>query len=117
MKTAVIGLGLIGGSMAIDLRRAGVATHITGIDRDAAHREQALALGLADNVTDSLDAIGDADLVLLAIPVNAIASILPQVLEKTGSGTVVIDAGSTKKQVCQAVAGLPGRGKFVAAHP
>ncbi|MFM7329122.1 MAG: prephenate dehydrogenase [Bacteroidota bacterium] len=117
MKTAVIGLGLIGGSMAIDLRRAGVATHITGIDRDAAHREQALALGLADNVTDSLDAIGDADLVLLAIPVNAIASILPQVLEKTGPGTVVIDAGSTKKQVCQAVAGLPGRGKFVAAHP
>lgn len=117
MKTAVIGLGLIGGSMAIDLRRAGVATHITGIDCDAAHREQALALGLADTVSDTLNAISDADLILLAIPVNAIVSILPQVLEITGPGAVVIDAGSTKKQVCQAVAGLPGRGKFVAAHP
>lgn len=117
MRTAVIGMGLIGGSMAIDLRKAGVATHITGIDRDPHHREQALALGLADAVTDTLEPIADAELVLLAIPVNAIVSILPQVLEKTGPGAVVIDAGSTKKQVCQAVAGLAGRGKFVAAHP
>lgn len=117
MKTAVIGMGLIGGSMAIDLRKAGVATHVTGIDRDPHHREQALALGLADAVTDTLEPIAAAELVLLAIPVNAIVSILPQVLEKTGPGAVVIDAGSTKKQVCQAVAGLAGRGKFVAAHP
>lgn len=117
MKTAVVGLGLIGGSMAIDLRKAGLATHITGIDRDPGHREQALALGLVDSVSDSLDVLSDADLVILAIPVNAIVSILPSVLECTGPGAVVFDAGSTKKQVCQAVSGLAGRGKFVAAHP
>jgi len=117
MKTVVVGLGLIGGSMAIDLRKAGLATHITGIDHSPGHREQALMLGLADTVSDSLDALADADLVILAIPVNAIVSILPAVLKKTRPEAVVVDAGSTKKQVCQVVSGLAGREKFVAAHP
>ena len=117
MKTAVIGLGLIGGSMAIDLRRAGLAGHITGIDLNPEHRKQALELGIADAVSDSVSAVAGAGLVIMAIPVNAIVGVLPQVLNAAGPGAVVLDAGSTKKQVCQSVEGHPLRGRFVAAHP
>jgi prephenate dehydrogenase len=117
MKTVVIGLGLIGGSMAIDLRKAGLATNVVGVDHNVDNAKRAVELGLVD-LTESIDtALGDAELVIVAIPVNALCRLLPAILEKIPASAVVIDAGSTKGLICKAVAGHSHRGSFVASHP
>ncbi len=117
MKTVVIGLGLIGGSMAIDLRKAGMATKVVGVDQNSAHAEKAAALGLVDAVMPLEEALADADLVIAAIPVNALGKLLPQILDRVPSNAVVIDAGSTKSLICKSVSTHPKREQFVAAHP
>jgi prephenate dehydrogenase len=117
MNVTIIGLGLIGGSIAIDLRKAGIATVLTGVDRIAENAETAIALGLVDKVESLEKALPVADLVVLAIPVNALAQLLPSVLDSISPGAVVIDAGSTKSLICRAVAGHSRRSQFVAAHP
>ena len=117
MKTVVIGLGLIGGSMAIDLRKAGMATEVVGVDQNSAHAEKAAALGLVDAVMPLEEALADADLVIAAIPVNALGKLLPQILDRVPSNAVVIDAGSTKSLICKSVSTHPKREQFVAAHP
>ena len=117
MKVTVIGLGLIGGSIAIDLRKAGVASELTGIERNSANAERALELGLVDRVETEDKALKDADLVIVAIPVNAMAQLLPSVLDAVKSTAVVIDAGSTKRMISRAVSNHPKREQFVAAHP
>ena len=76
MKTTVIGLGLIGGSIAIDLRRAGLATELVGIDLNPANAARAIELGLVDKIDNEGLAISTADLVVLAIPVNALSQLL-----------------------------------------
>lgn len=116
MKAAVIGLGLIGGSVAIDLKKAGFVSHIYGVDHNAGHARQALDLGLVDEVVTA-DEASHANLVVLAVPVGVMVKILPRILDNLPSGSVVIDAGSTKSQLCRAVSGHPGRAQFVAAHP
>ncbi len=117
MKTTIVGVGLIGGSMAIDLRKAGVATHIIAVDRNTENAARALELGIADEVGNLESSVADADVVILAIPVNALAGVLSGVLEKVPEKAVVIDAGSTKGNICRAVANHSRRGLFVAAHP
>jgi len=117
MKTTIIGLGLIGGSMAIDLRKAGVATELIGVDRNAANGERAVERGLVDRIESDDKAISHADLVIVAIPVNAMTQLLPSMLDNVKAGAVVIDAGSTKSSIAKAVAHHPKREQFVAAHP
>lgn len=117
MKTTVIGLGLIGGSIAIDLRKAGIATDLVGVDRHAEHGEKAVALGLVDRIDLIDSAVQQADLIIVAIPVNAMCQILPSILDQVKDSGVVIDAGSTKNLICKAVASHPKRSQFVAAHP
>lgn len=117
MKTAIIGLGLIGGSIAIDLRKAGVASALMGVDNNPEHAGRALALGLVDSLEAIENAVTWADLVIMAIPVNALGKTLPAVLDKLQAGAVVIDAGSTKGLICKAVATHVKRDSFVAAHP
>lgn len=117
MKVTIIGLGLIGGSMAIDLRKAGIATSLTGIDLNADHARQAVALGLVDDIQPEDVALGTADLVVLAIPVNAMTALLPAVLDVVKKSAVVIDAGSTKSQICKAVANHSQRHQYVSSHP
>jgi prephenate dehydrogenase len=117
MNTVIIGLGLIGGSMAIDLRRAGLASVITGIDQNPQNGAEALRLGLVDKLGSLEASLADAALVILAIPVNAIAGLLPDILNRTPDHAVILDAGSTKQLVCKSVTGHAGRSKFVAAHP
>lgn len=117
MNVTIIGLGLIGGSMALDLRKAGVATTLTGVDGIAAHGVKAIDLGLVDTVESIEKALPTADVVLLAIPVNALGQLLPSVLDAISPQAVVIDAGSTKGLICRAVAGHNRRSQFVAAHP
>lgn len=116
MKVTVIGLGLIGGSIALDLKKAGFTTHINGADRSDAHAAEALKLGLVDQIVGPSD-VSDADLVIMAIPVTALAKLLPEILDAIPAHAVVIDAGSTKSQICKAVANHPKRAQFVASHP
>jgi prephenate dehydrogenase len=117
MKTTVIGLGLIGGSIALDLRKAGIATELVGVDLNAANAAKAVTLGLVDTIESEGTAITTSDLIILAIPVNALAQLLPSVLDSIKKKAVVIDTGSTKRMICRAIANHPNRGQFVASHP
>lgn len=117
MKTTVIGLGLIGGSMALDLRKAGIATEIIGVELNATNASKALELGLVDKIEDEGRAISMAELIILAIPVNALSHLLPSVLDNVKKGTVIVDTGSTKRLICRAIANHKNRGQFVASHP
>lgn len=117
MKTTIIGLGLIGGSIAIDLRKAGVATRLVGVELNEAHAKRALAIGLVDEVLPLEEAVRQSDLVITAIPVNSIRTTLLKVLDLAGDNTIVIDTGSTKSQICKAVQQHGKRAQFVAAHP
>ena len=116
MKTTIIGLGLIGGSIAIDLRKSGIATSLVGVELNKAHAAKALELGLVDSVLPLEEAI-NADLIITAIPVNAIKTVLLKILDLAGDKTIIVDTGSTKSLICKAVADHPKRTKFVAAHP
>jgi prephenate dehydrogenase len=114
---AVVGLGLIGGSMAIDLKRRGYARHIIGVDRDRLHAATALRIGLVDETADLSAAIARADVILLAVPVGATISLLPAVLDQVGEHQVVTDVASTKKTLVDAVRAHPRRRRFVSSHP
>src|SRR5688572_20317439 len=103
MKTTIIGLGLIGGSMAIDLRKSGLATSITGIDLNPAYAIRAVELGLVDKIETEEKAIAHADLIILAIPVSALSQLIPSILDSIKKTAVVIDTGSTKSSICRAV--------------
>lgn len=117
MKITVIGLGLIGGSMALDLRKAGLVTELAGVDLNADHAMKAVELGLVDKVLPEDKALADADLVIMAIPVNAACALLSPVLDAVKKGAVVIDTGSTKGLICKSVTNHPNRKQLVAAHP
>ncbi|WP_303309703.1 prephenate dehydrogenase [Hymenobacter sp. BT730] len=118
MKTVtIIGIGLIGGSLAISLRQKGLASHIIGVDHSPENLQQAQQLQLIDEgTTDLISAVRRADLVVVAVPMDAMLTVLPQVLDAV-ENQVVIDVGSTKSMLLAAVAGHPRRGRFVAVHP
>jgi len=118
MKTTIIGVGLIGGSMAVDLRAAGFSSFLIGVDQDEKNAARALELGLVDEIKSLEEAVRASQLVIITIPVNAIRSVALRVLDLiTDDSKVVIDAGSTKSQICKAVEKHPRRSQFVAAHP
>jgi prephenate dehydrogenase len=117
MKTTIVGLGLIGGSLALGLRKAGIATELIGVDMSEANAKKALELGFIDRVLPEDEAFKLSDLIILAIPVNALNAFLPHVLDSVKKDAVVIDTGSTKSALCKAVANHPNRSQFVAAHP
>lgn len=117
MKTAVIGLGLIGGSIALGLRRAGLSSQIVGVDVNLANGAKAVELGLVDKIVTEDVALSTSDLIILSIPVNALNALLPSVLDAVKKDAVVIDAGSTKAAICKSVTHHSKRSQFVAAHP
>jgi len=117
MRVTIIGLGLIGGSLARDLRSSNFATHLTGVDANPAHDQEALSLGLVDEVKPIHGAVKDADLVIIAIPVDAARHIVNEVLDVVGPETVVADMGSTKNGICQVVGKHKRRAQYVATHP
>jgi prephenate dehydrogenase len=112
----IIGTGLIGGSFALNLKAINPDVIIHGIDNNNEHLSEALALGLIDQKA-TLKHIVNADLVVLAIPVNATLELLPTVLDLLPSQGIVIDMGSTKAAICQAVDTHPNRSRFLANHP
>ena len=117
MKLTVIGLGLIGGSMAKDLRKARFTQEITGVDASPENAAEALRLGIIDRIDTLENAVAKADMVIIAIPVDKVLNTLTQVLYLISDQTTVIDVGSTKKLIAQAVENHPRRRNYIAAHP
>jgi len=115
-QVSIIGIGLIGGSFALDLKHYIPEVQITGIDQNKTHLTEAMKLGIIDQTGD-LKSLENADLVVLAIPVNAALEVLPQVLNFISDKAVVIDMGSTKEAICKAVSTHPRRSQFLATHP
>ena len=118
MTIAVIGIGLIGGSLVVDLRKRGFADKIIGVDTNLHHQNIALLCGLVDE-NDTLDnAIEKSDLIILTTPVNTNCLMLPEILDKiAGTSKVVTDMGSTKASIAEASRNHPARGRYVAVHP
>lgn len=117
MKITIIGTGLIGGSMALKLREKGFADDIYGTDINPEHLQTAKKLGIIDDFMPLEDSIKRADLIILAIPVDASRKILPSILNLTTGKQVVMDAGSTKAGIVKAVKDHPNRSRYVAFHP
>ena len=117
MNISIIGLGLIGGSFAKDLRKAGLATELLGVEASPAHAERAVQLGLVDRAVPLEEALRLSDVLLLAVPVDAIETLLPKVLDALRPTQTVIDLGSTKFQLAESVRNHPNRERYVAAHP
>lgn len=116
MKIAVVGLGLIGGSMALVLKEKGFASRVIGVDNQPAHQQKALELGIVDEVADLDSAIAASELIILSAPVSACAILLPQILDQV-KHQVVLDTGSTKMSLLNAVRGHSNRGRYIATHP
>ena len=117
MTVAIIGTGLIGGSMAIALKAHGLADTIIGVDASEAHAARALELQLVDQVLPLKEAVQAAKLVVMAVPVDAMNELLPQVLQAANQQQVVMDVGSTKQPICTLAAVCDNAGRFVATHP
>lgn len=117
---AIIGLGLIGGSLARALRSVGAVGHVSGFDVDERQREDALRLGVTDGAAETAaQAVAGADVVVLAVPVLETAAALESCKSGLAAGSVLTDVGSTKAFVIQAVAGVFGQApaNYVPAHP
>lgn len=118
MTVAVIGVGLIGGSLMIDLRKRKFADKIIGVDSNVQHQNIALMCGLIDEIAVLDDAVEKSDLIILCTPVNSICSILPRILDLVrGTSKVITDMGSTKAGIAEVSKGHSARGRFVPAHP
>ncbi len=116
MTVAIIGVGLIGGSLALALKSKGIADKIIGVEENDVHLQKAMELGLVNEMLPLENAIQSADLVVLAIPVEGVVRLLPIILDQINS-QVVIDVGSTKESIATAVNNHPKRNRFVATHP
>ncbi|MEM9673566.1 MAG: prephenate dehydrogenase [Cyclobacteriaceae bacterium] len=117
MNISIIGLGLLGGSTALALKERLPGVRIIGVDTSRQHAAQALALGIADKILPLTEAVAQSDVVVVAVPVDTIVEMLPQVLDLITDGAVVVDLGSTKECICQVVDSHPRRSRFVAGHP
>lgn len=112
----IIGVGLIGGSFALDIKKQHPECVVYGIDKSEAHLDKAKTLGIIDKKATYED-LSAADVVIVAIPVDATLEVLPKVLDLVSDETVVFDAGSTKEDICFKVKNHPKRRNFLAAHP
>ncbi|MEO1012520.1 MAG: prephenate dehydrogenase [Bacteroidota bacterium] len=116
MNIFIIGIGLIGGSFAKELRRLHPDSIIHGMDSDPVHLDEALSLGIID-LECNYDSLDNADVIAVCIPVDALARELPMILDNVGDDGLVFDGGSTKAQICRAVENHPKRRNFLACHP
>jgi len=118
-RTAIIGIGLIGGSFALAAKRAGIVETVVGVAHSDETLQAAMQLGAADEVTSNpAEAVRGAELVYIAVPVGATRSIFGQIRDSLEPGVLVTDAGSTKREVMQAAAELlPNHVTFIGGHP
>lgn len=116
MKVVIIGVGLIGGSFAKDVKKLHPESEIIGVDQNESHLDKAMELHVIDKKGGYPD-LETADMVFVGIPVNVLVSELPKILDAVGDETVVMDAGSTKRLICEQVANHQKRRNFMACHP
>lgn len=115
-KIAIVGVGLIGGSMALQLHEKKLSSRLIGVEASARHAEQALEYELVDEMLPLEEAVEVADVIILSVPVNVQVNLLPQILDKV-TDQVVMDMGSTKSDLIAAIQNHPNRGRYVATHP
>ncbi|WP_298418541.1 prephenate dehydrogenase [uncultured Kordia sp.] len=116
MNVYIIGIGLIGGSMSLDIQSTYPEATIYGIDANDAHLEEALQRQLIHEKA-TLSQVENADIVIVTIPVHVSIGVIKEVLNTINDQTLVIDAGSTKEQICESIGNHPRRRNFLAAHP
>ena len=118
-KLVIFGVGLIGGSAALALRKAGAVRHIVGMDRNNEMLEEALRLGVIDEAAHGTDCVSDADIVLLAVPVAQMGPLMAAIAPYLSPGTIVTDVGSTKADIIDAARANLGKHlpHFVPGHP
>lgn len=116
MQVGIIGMGLIGGSMAIDLKKRGFADRVVGVESDPLHAAAAKEIGLVDEMVAYDECIASSDIIIVAVPVSAAIKIIPDILDKVDK-QVVTDVCSTKEKINDMVRYHPNRKNFVAAHP
>jgi prephenate dehydrogenase len=116
MNVFVIGIGLIGGSMVLDIKKNYPEAVIYGIDSNEEHLTKAAEIGVIDHKS-KLEDVSNADIVIVSIPVDVQLTVLPKVLDLVLDNTLVMDAGSTKEDICLAVKNHPKRRNYLAMHP
>lgn len=116
LKLGLVGVGLMNGSLALDVKNLYNDVEVYGISRRQTTLDKALELGIIDYRAD-MHMLSDMDVVAVAIPVEATAILLPEILNHIGSDTLVFDMGSTKVAICEAVSQHPKRNQFLACHP
>ncbi len=112
----IIGVGLIGGSIAKDVKKLNPEITIHGIDSNNSHLEEAMELGIIDKKAKFGD-LNQADIVIVSIPVDATVELLPKILDAVSDDALVMESGSTKSAICNSVANHPKRRNFLATHP
>jgi prephenate dehydrogenase len=116
-EMAVVGVGLIGGSLALAAKGAGAVARVVGVDADPAHRDVALTRGIVEHATGELEGIATADVVVLAVPVREIVALLPALPRLAKPSAIVTDVGSVKAPILAAGDAAFPDGRFVAGHP
>lgn len=118
MTITVVGIGLIGGSLMIDLRKRGFANRIIGVDNNVNHQNISVLCGLVDEIDTLEKAVSKSDLIILSTPVDTNCKLLPGILDLIkGTSKIVTDMGSTKGSIARASKNHPARGRYVAVHP
>jgi prephenate dehydrogenase len=113
----VVGVGLIGGSMALALKEKGIARKVIGVGRSAVSLAKALELGIVDEILPLVEAVKQSDFIYVSIPVDATIPVMAQIMDLINDEQIVADAGSTKFALCNALKNHPMRKQFVATHP
>ena len=114
-KIHIVGLGLLGGSFALALKKAKPEIKLTGFDSNPKNLEDALTLGLVDESKNQADS--DTDIIILATPANTLRTLLQETLDRIGLETLVVDFGSAKELLCKSVEDHPKREQYLAGHP
>jgi prephenate dehydrogenase len=113
----IVGVGLISGSFSLALKERALVKKVIGVSRTAASAQKAIELGLIDEVLPLEEAVKQADLIYVAIPVDATIGVMQQIMDMVTDKQIVADAGSTKQALCEALSNHPMRKRFVATHP
>ncbi|MCP9237554.1 prephenate dehydrogenase [Lewinella sp. JB7] len=117
MVVGIIGIGLIGGSLAISLKESGLASRVIGMDASQHNLDKAVRRRLIDDDMPLEAGVAEADLLVLATPMDAMLTLLPRLLDRIRPDQTLVDVGSTKESLLDGVCGHPNRGRFVACHP
>jgi prephenate dehydrogenase len=116
MRLAVIGIGLMGGSLALSLKKKGFVSNVIGVDNNLDHQTEALRLGIVDEIMTLEDAVKLSDIIAIATPVNIAEKLLPSILDLVDK-QIVFDLGSTKEAVAHIASAHANKGRFVPTHP